>query len=329
MKRIRAAVVGAGLMGRWHGRYAMRAGADLVAIVDPRPDAAAALEKRLPGSRAFGDLRECLEACSVDVVHVCSDAETHGALVEKALLGGAHVLVEKPAAGSRSQLVGLLELARQRGLTLTATHQLPFQRGFRILKEKLGSLGELLSIRYVLCTAGGDVRPAEERSSLLFEMLPHPFSLARALLGGALAPGSLQVAAPSDAELQLTGSAGETRMEVSISLRGRPTRHELTVTGTAGSAWLDLFHGYCVFEQGLVSRRAKLLRPFRLGTRMAVSAGVNLLYRAVGREPAFPGLLELVRLFYEAVATGGPSPVGEDEMVGSLALIEAVRSRIP
>ena len=86
MPPLRGAIVGAGLMGGWHARYASRAGGRVVAVVDSDEAAASALVRRYPGARRFRDLADCLSAGEVDVVHVCTGAASHPRLAETALM---------------------------------------------------------------------------------------------------------------------------------------------------------------------------------------------------------------------------------------------------
>jgi predicted dehydrogenase len=53
MNPIRAAIVGAGLMGRWHAHAAQRAGGHLVGIVDIDESAAVRLSKRFQDAALF------------------------------------------------------------------------------------------------------------------------------------------------------------------------------------------------------------------------------------------------------------------------------------
>jgi len=324
--RPRAAIVGAGLMGRWHARYAARAGAEVAAIVDPRPEAAAALSRRFPRARAFAALEDCLSAGAVDVVHVCTAAESHARLVETALLGGHHVLVEKPATASQAEAVRIVRLAREKGLRLCPVHQFPFQRGFARVAADLGRLGELLRADYVVRSAGGAGLAPEGRRALLLEILPHPLSLFRSLLGRGVAPEAWDVVASGDDELELAGHDGSVRLRIDIGLRARPTRNELVLAGARATARVDLFHGYAVIEPGGTSRAAKALAPLRAGTRLLWAAGTNLARRALDREPAFPGLRELIWLFYASIREGTPAPVGPEELLETAATIDRVRA---
>ena len=319
---LRAAIVGAGLMGRWHAHYAARAGAAVAAVVDRDPGAAAALQRRFPGARAFAELGDCLARSGVDVVHVCTPAESHVPLAALALAAGKHTLVEKPAAATAGEARELVALAARHGVLLTPVHQFPFQRGVRHVRRHLNRLGEPVRVAFIACTAGGEGLAGAERRRLLLDILPHPFSLFRALLGGEIERLDVGHFSLAEDELALRGALGGVRVEAFMSLRGRPIRNQLTVIGTGGTAHLDLYHGYGLIERGRVSRRAKLLQPFGYGGGLLLAAGTNGLRRATRGEYAYPGLAELVRRFYDAAAYGGPAPIDDEETVGVAALID-------
>jgi predicted dehydrogenase len=324
--RPRAAIVGAGLMGGWHARYAARAGAEVAAIVDPQTAAAIALHKRIAGTRVFASLEACLAARAADVVHVCTASDTHVRLAETALAAGCHVLAEKPLATTRAEAARLAGLAREKGLRLCPVHQFPFQRGFARVVAERERLGELLRADYVVRSAGGEGLAPDARRALVLEILPHPVSLFRKVVGHGVGPDAWTVLASSDDELELAGRDGTTALRVDIGLRARPTRNELVLTGSRATARVDLFHGYAVVEAGGTSRTAKALAPLRAGTRLLWTAGTNLARRGVGREPAFPGLRELIRLFYRSIAQGTPPPIDPVEVVEAAALIERCRA---
>jgi predicted dehydrogenase len=311
-------------MGRWHAHYAARAGAEVAAIVDARAEAAAALHRRFPRARRFSTLDECLAAGVTDVVHVCTSAESHARLAQAALLAGRHVLVEKPAAVTEKEAVALVDVARQKSLRLCPVHQFPFQRGFARVATDLGRLGELLRAEYVVRSAGGAGLPPQDRRALLLEILPHPVSLFSRVLSQGAGAKAWEVLARGDDELELAANDGGLRLRIDIGLRARPTRNELVLTGERATARVDLFHGYAVIDSGGTSRVAKALGPLRAGTRLLWAAGTNLARRALDREPAFPGLRELVRRFYASVADHTPPPIPPDELVEAAALIERV-----
>lgn len=318
---MRAAIVGAGFMGRWHAQALRRLGLPLVAVVDTDRAAAEALAGS--DATAFESLDTCLEVGDVEVVHICTPLETHADLIRSALARRAHVLVEKPLAQSLAETRELLDTASDASVLLAPVHQFPFQRGFRKVVAERARLGDLVGVAYRTCSAGGDGKPANVRRAILKEILPHAVSLFSRLVPN-FDVTRLEVRTFGDDELVLGGAAGSAQLEIFISLRGRPIRNELEAIGTRGSASADLFGGYAVFENGRVSRVAKIERPFRRGSSLLASAGVNAAARAARWEPSYPGLRELLREFHAAAARGSASPVPPTEALAAAQLVDTV-----
>ena len=105
MPELRAAIVGAGLMGRWHADAIARAGGRVVAVVDTRIEQARKLAGDGEGFRSLDDLGSRM---SLDVVHICTPLATHVELAEQALALGANVVVEKPLAADAESTAALL-----------------------------------------------------------------------------------------------------------------------------------------------------------------------------------------------------------------------------
>lgn len=325
MKKLRAAIVGAGLMGRWHAAYVPRVGAAVAALVDPARERAVRLQRRHKQAIVFSDLQTCLGECPVDVVHVCTSLASHVPLAESAMQAGKHVLVEKPLARTEAETQALLDLARNSAVRLGVVHQFPWQRGFRQLVSARGRLGDLVHVLYHACTAGGEGRDGGQRRDILLEILPHPFSLFCALFGTDAVGLTWKVLRFTDDDLTVAAVHGRTELLAAISLRGRPTRNELTVIGTRGTAYVDLFHGFRVMQSGTVSRASKIVQPVARGFRLLVGAGGNLALRALRREPAYPGLRELLSGFYRSVGDGSPPPGEAEGILATARWIEQVR----
>lgn len=326
MAGIRAVIVGAGLMGRWHAYYAARAGAEIVGIADFDPDHAVSLRRKHPDAAVFADLPTALAATHPDVVHVCTPLATHERLAEVALSGGCHVLVEKPLTPNRAATQHLLALAERSGRTVCATHQFRYQRGVRRLSEGLGQLGELVHVAYRTCSAGGVGRPAAARKDILLEILPHPASLFIELVGQDVCQLDWQVVCYTDDDLHLCARRGCTQLTIEISLRGRPPRNELTLVGTKASAVADLFHGYSLFEWGGAGWGGKVLLPFRVSARRFVIGMVNLLGRTIRREFAYPGLRELIAEYYSGIRMNRLPPTSPAELQSVAELLDRIRA---
>ncbi len=313
-------------MGRWHARYAARMGARIAAVVDPDLAAARVLAGRYRGAAVFADLEESLRSSPSAAVHVCTPSGSHEASVRMALEAGRHVLVEKPLAASAEGAKRLLDLASGRSLALSAVHQFPFQRGARLLAGQTERLGEIVRLDFLLCSAGGQgLSPAESRETLL-AMLPHPVSLFRLLAGEMPRTSAWKILVAGPEEIALSCDAARRTLGIFLSLRGRPTRCRLEVTGTEATAHLDLFHGFSVIERRQPSRLSKAGAPFRLGIDLLGTAAANLSRRALAREPAYPGLAELIRLFYLSVSGRGAPPVAAEEVLAAAGLADRVRA---
>src|SRR5512139_2472312 len=99
MKKIRAAVVGVGYLGRFHAqKYAGATECDLVGVVDARAEArekvAGELSTPAHAVHAYADHRELIG--KVDAVSVVTTTPAHFAIARDFLDAGVHVLVEKP-----------------------------------------------------------------------------------------------------------------------------------------------------------------------------------------------------------------------------------------
>lgn len=307
-------------MGGWHARYAVRAGAKVVAVVDR--DAAQA--ERLAG--VFGAIAASpddgwLRATFPDIVHVCTPPGTHRALAGAALDAGAHVVVEKPVTMSASEACDLREQARAQGRFVVPVHQFPFQRGFREVRRRLPELGALRSVDFVTFTAGADRAGGSARRNVALEILPHSVSLFRALGFEVPAEHFVTGRFTNDA-LEVSAVVGPTRLSARIDLCARPTCNELRITGDCGTALVDLFHGFAVVDRAGTSRIDKAVRPFRVAGATLLSAGENLARRALLREPAYPGLRELLEDVYDRARTGSPAPIDGEEFVQTAALSE-------
>jgi len=119
---MRAAVIGAGSMGRHHARVlADLDGVELVALADVDPQRRAAVAKRT-GARPYDSYATMFETEKLDVVSVALPTSLHHAAVVCAFEHGVHVLVEKPITATVEDAVDLIRRREQTGLTLAVGH---------------------------------------------------------------------------------------------------------------------------------------------------------------------------------------------------------------
>ncbi len=309
------AVIGAGLMGRWHAANARRLGARVVAIVDP--DQARALRlARDHGARALPDLRQLQEKLGATIAHVCTPLASHYDTCRTLLESGWHVLCEKPLTPTTAQARELLDLAEGAGRHLCPVHQFAVQRGVEALLRRRSSLGPFRQVAFTFCTAGANADVAGDRDTLLLDVLPHPLSILRRLFpASALAGVEWSVTHPEQGEMLLTGIVDGVPVSILVSCSARPTEASAVMRGDGGTALLDFFHGYASFQGAAVSRARKLTQPFLRPFGQLVSAGANLALRVVTWEPAYPGLREFLRRYYGAVDGRNPPPVTPQDVL--------------
>jgi predicted dehydrogenase len=325
-----ALIVGAGLMGRWHAHALRRSGISVGGVVDSDGARARALAgKSCP---VFTTIEQAVATVGSPVAHVCTPLTTHVAIVSGLLEAGLHVIVEKPLATSRADTEVLLDMADRQERLLCPVHQFMFQDGFLSSQRLVGDIGGVLHLDYVAVSAGASNEAGSGVAEAVVEdILPHPLSLMRRHLGvGFNSVGWADPIGPPG-EFHVVGRAEETTLSILISMRGRPTRNTLRVVCEGGTLHVDLFHGFVVLEGPRVSRGAKVMRPFSVASRTAAAGGVNLLKRAMRREPAYPGLRGLVRQFHAAVAEGSGPPIGRDEVLDVAAardLLVGMRRRL-
>lgn len=321
---LRVAIVGAGLMGRWHADAAARAGARVVAVVDPDLARARALAARHRRAVVADDLGAAVRLAAPALVHVCTPLATHQSLASQAVTLGLHAVVEKPLAPDAQVTRLLLDQAVAQGVVLVPTHQFLFQAGVLRALAALPRIGPLRHVETVACTAGANGGTPEERDALVAEILPHPLALLGRLLPGPVAAVTWHLERAAPGEVRATGRSGDVAVSILVSTAGRPTRNSLHLLGERGSAHVDLFHGFAVIETGYGARMGKIARPFALASRTLLAATTNLAGRMASREPAYPGLRELIRRVYRGIETGGAPPVSAAETLDVAVARDAI-----
>lgn len=317
---LRATIIGAGLMGRWHAHALTHAGHTVVAVVDSNLDRAATIARTHSGASASATLAESSEA---DVVHVCTPLGSHVGIALEAIARGAHVIVEKPLASSPDETSRVLDRASAAGVLVVPVHQFPFQRGVVEALKSMQAIGKVLHVDFTACTAGAAGSSDAEQDRVALEVLPHPMSLLAQLVSPSITDVAWSVSHTRPGELRTHGVLGGASVSVVISTHGRPTTNQMRIIGEHGTIAIDLYHGFSVTTHGRATRAGKVTQPFVNAASQFGAAAGNLARRAAAREPAYPGLRELVRAFYDAVIDGKPAPISPKE---TMAVANAVAS---
>jgi predicted dehydrogenase len=178
MKKVRAAVIGVGYLGRFHAqKYAQLKECELLAVVDSRQEARDAVATEV-GARAVADYRSLLG--QVDAVSIVTPTAAHFGIARDFLTSGAHVLVEKPVTETPQQARELIQLAAKHGRILQVGHLERFNSAI------LGAEAHLQSPRFIECHR---LAPYKERGtdvSVVLDLMIHDIDIVQTLVGSAI-----------------------------------------------------------------------------------------------------------------------------------------------
>ena len=142
----RAAVIGAGFMGRVHAHAIRVAGGEVVGVAASSPERAAEAAAGLGGSvRAFRGVGELVGADDVDVVHVCTPNHLHAEFTLAAIAAGKHVVCEKPLAVGADTAAAMVQAAEAAGRVATVPFVYRFHPMVREARARVraGDIGTL------------------------------------------------------------------------------------------------------------------------------------------------------------------------------------------
>ena len=175
MKKIRAAVIGVGYLGRFHAqKYAQAAECELVAVADTRQEAAGKVAAEV-GTQAVTDHRELLG--KVDAVSIVTQTPAHFPIARDFLNAGAHVLVEKPITETPDQAREMIELAAKNKRILQVGHLERFNAAI------LAAEPYLHSPRFVECVRLAPYRERGTDVNVVLDLMIHDIDIVQTIVG--------------------------------------------------------------------------------------------------------------------------------------------------
>lgn len=157
MKRVRAAVIGSGLIaGKKHipAFQRLRHKTELVAICDLNLAAAKDVAVRFGIPSAYSDVAEMLRSEKPDLVDICTPPQTHTRLAVEAMRHGCHVLIEKPMALTVADCDEIVRASDEYGVKVCVGHSDLFYEPFMKARSMVanGVIGRLRGMRIFLST---------------------------------------------------------------------------------------------------------------------------------------------------------------------------------
>lgn len=182
---VKFAVLGAGRIGQVHAStIAMVPGAELVAVADALPEAAAAVTQAHGG--AVKSIEEIAADPAVDAVVIGTPTDTHADLIEQFVRAGKAVFCEKPVDLSLARVKTCLDVvAAEKGRLMVGFNR-RFDPDFRAAHAAI-TAGRIGKVEMITITSRDPGAPPAEyitRSGGIFrDMTIHDFDMARWLLG--------------------------------------------------------------------------------------------------------------------------------------------------
>jgi scyllo-inositol 2-dehydrogenase (NAD+) len=186
---LRVVVAGAGRAGGLHARnLGLVEGAQLVGLVDDRPDAVAELARECGGVPVLASLPEAIQALDPGAVVIAAPTFAHRDLAVAAAEAGLHAFCEKPMALTVAECDEMMAAHERAGTVL----QLGFVRRFREefaeahRRIQAGQIGEPMVVKSL--TRGPGLPPAwahdlRRSNGMLAEVNSHDFDCVAWLAG--------------------------------------------------------------------------------------------------------------------------------------------------
>lgn len=145
MKTIKIGFLGAGDIADLHAEAVNNlTGAELVGLWNRTPEKAVVKAEKF-GCKTYESVEALLNDPEIDAVFILTNMETHCEYTIKSAQAGKHILVEKPAASSISELKKMKEAVELAGVICMPVHNYIYEDGikraqFMIQSGKLGSI---------------------------------------------------------------------------------------------------------------------------------------------------------------------------------------------
>lgn len=142
--RLRAVIVGSGLIGNIHRRAALLSGAEVVGVVEKDPARAVSAARQWGVANSWDHIEDAL-ATRPDVIHICTPNVTHAPFVRLGLDAGVNVICEKPLCLDAGEGAELAATARERGLVAAVPYTYRYHPLVREIRHRriAGELGKM------------------------------------------------------------------------------------------------------------------------------------------------------------------------------------------
>lgn len=182
MAKIKVGVIGTGHWGRKIvDEYTKIDDVDLIGISDLDRKNIEFCAERYGVKDGYSDYRELLDREGLDAVNVCTPNSSHYEICKEALERGIHVLVEKPITMTSAEGWDLVNMAKEKELTLSVGHIFRFNSALAETRRLIGErfFGKLFLIEMTWT----NLEKSWPDRDVLMDLAPHMFDIQNYLLG--------------------------------------------------------------------------------------------------------------------------------------------------
>ncbi len=181
-KKLKAAVIGVGQMGKHHARVFFELKpTDLIAVADVDEKLGRELAKQY-GAKYYKEHKELLEKEKPDMVSIAVPTRWHHPVALDVIEAGSHLLIEKPIAFNLEEAKEIIQAAKEKEVKLTVGHIERFNPAVLKLKELMdeGRLGTIVSI---MARRAGTIPNRIKDANVIMDIGVHDIDLLNFLIG--------------------------------------------------------------------------------------------------------------------------------------------------
>jgi len=350
--KVRVGIAGCGVISKPHLNALSRlTNAEVVALCDPVEEARTALAAKYSVPATYATFDEMLEKENLDVLHVCTPAQTHGKISLAAMKKGCHVFVEKPFALNAAEAKKMVNAARRHKVKLCAGHNHVFDKVMIDARKVLGS-GALGRIAYVESWYGTSYSSDQKSRYLTYEARDNwaydmPGSLYQNFISH---PISLLLDVMQEAEVQAVQAkyhrvvphmpTDELRVNfenenmggmLNLSMAVSPRYLFLNIYGTAGTLRVDFLNKTVFLDKPSTKLPRVISRSLSAAAHaktLCAAAVRNVFAGVFGKYNMYQGNETLIRLFYKSILEDTPSPVSAEEGLRSVEIMDEIWAKM-
>ncbi len=186
---LKMAIIGAGTWGESHASiYAEHPQAECVAICDTNRERADGFAARHNLPNTYYDYREMLEKCDCDAVAIVTPDFLHTDMALACAEAGKHILIEKPLATKREDVLAIVEAVEKRGVRAMVDLHNRWNPPFNLVKQMVssGEYGEAKTAYFRLNDAlwvATDMLSWTAKSSILWFLGSHSLDTMSWIIG--------------------------------------------------------------------------------------------------------------------------------------------------